>query len=162
MQTLRARGLGQASPSSSQGSSLPPGFQPSPLLSGNQQPPAGYGQSQGELWFIYSFPDVTLAANASTTAQIQILSDADFLVTWINGHWTGKFTVLIQDASSSQAFMTNPVNGPDFIGTGQNPHPMLPMYRFAKNHVINFQLTDTSGAQNVIGITLEGRKLLQS
>lgn len=122
-------------------------------------PPSGYAHASPELWFIYNFPDVTLAANASASPTIQILSDADFLCTWINYHSTGKFTVLIQDASSSQAFMNNPVNAADFMGNGMNPAPMLPPYRFPANHVINFNLTDISGAQNVIGMSLIGRKV---
>lgn len=123
------------------------------------QPPSGYTHSTAELWFIYNFPDTTLNANATGSPSIQILSDADFVCTWINYHSTGKFNVLIQDASSSQAFSNNPVNAADFMGNGQNPAPMLPPYRFPANHVISFNLTDTSGAQNVIGISLIGRKV---
>jgi hypothetical protein len=123
------------------------------------QPPSGYTHGVAELWFIYNFADVTLAANATASPSIQILSDADFICTWINYHSTGKFNVQIQDASSSQAFSNNPVNAADFMGSGQNPAPMLPPYRFTANHVISFNLFDTSGAQNVIGISLIGRKV---
>lgn len=123
------------------------------------QPPSGYTHGTAELWFIYNFPDVTVSANGTGAPSIQILSDADFICTWLNYHSTGKFTVLIQDASSSQSFMNNAVNAADFMGNGQNPAPMLPPYRFQANHVINFNLTDTSGAQNVIGISLVGRKM---
>jgi hypothetical protein len=123
------------------------------------QPPSGYMHGTAELWFIYNFPDQTISANGTGSPSIQILSDADFICTWLNYHSTGKFTVLIQDASSSQAFMNNAVNAADFMGNGQNPAPMLPPYRFAANHVISFNLTDTSGAQNVIGISLVGRKV---
>jgi hypothetical protein len=123
------------------------------------QPPSGYTHANAELWFIYNFADVTLAANAAGAASIQILSDADFVATWINYHSTGAFTVLIQDASSGQAFSNNPINAADFMGNGQNPAPLLPPYRFIANHVISFTLQDKSGAQNVIGISLIGRKV---
>jgi hypothetical protein len=95
---------------------------------------------------------------AAGAASIQILSDADFVATWINYHSTGAFTVLIQE-SSGQAFSNNPINAADFMGNGQNPAPLLPPYRFIANHVISFTLQDKSGAQNVIGISLIGRKV---
>jgi hypothetical protein len=150
-------GRGNSGTNSGQSSQYPP---QAPGWASAQ--PAGYAHSRSELWFIYNFPDVTLSANASASPTIQILSDADFIATWINYHSTGTFTVQILEGASGKAFSNNPVNAADFMGNGQNPSPLLPPYWFPKNQQVIFNLTDTSGSSNKIGISLVGRKIFGS
>jgi len=111
--------------------------------------------------FVYSFSGgpVTVAASSTSTARIEIDSEAAFLVQKITGIRSGSATVQITEGGRDRSWSNIALDIDNLVGNGAFPN-VLPAYRYVeKNTPILFQLTDTSGIANIIDICLIGVKL---
>jgi hypothetical protein len=101
----------------------------------------------------------TLTALQVLVVTQQIRQEADFEWVFIMGTQTGTYTVQLTDGSTGRQITNAAVNNANFVGTAQLPFALLEPYIIARASVLNFILTDTSGAGNTIEIDLHGFSL---
>ncbi len=110
---------------------------------------------------IYSFKGgaVTVSANNMAVATIEIDIDAHYLIQKITGIRTGAAIVVIKETGRGREWSSQALHIDNFLGNGAFPN-ILPAPRFLqRGSVLSFNLTDLSGQNNVIDITLIGVKL---
>lgn len=134
------------------GAKIRPGI--APWLSKNYRSeiPMIYGLSGGP---------ITLAANATDTARIEIDVDSDFLVHKIVGIRTGDATISIGESARGREWMNTAIHIDNVIGNGAFPNILRDPRFVARGSVITINLTDTSGNTNVIEVTMIGVKLYE-
>jgi hypothetical protein len=119
-----------------------------------QQPPVSQVVERG---FDYAY-QITLSASQSLTDQVlSVNGDADFIVKAICGTSTGTYTIRLKDAhgyylSSAQLKSAN------VVGTRVAPAPMFPELFIPRAGKLGIDITDTSGASNVVEIVFIGVK----
>lgn len=114
--------------------------------------------------YYYSLNNTVLGANpiaANTTIQnsIKITADAAFVAMDIRGCVQGDMLLFMRTDSSDRQLMNQPVNSNNFLGTAQWPSPLRKPFLIPANTTLSFDLTDISGAQNQIWLTLAGFKV---
>lgn len=112
--------------------------------------------------FVYSLSGgpVTVTASSTATARIETDNDTSFLIQKITGIRTGAATVQITEGGRGRAWSNIPVHIDNLLGNGAFPN-VLSAYRYLHPGTpLLCQLTDTSGAVNVIDICLIGTKLI--
>lgn len=107
--------------------------------------------------------NLTHAGNDTQNTTIQIDSDADFQLLFIDGTATtpGKITVQVTEGGAGGlAWQSAPVNFNLFAGAAQNPFPagLIPQL-LPKKRVYSIQTVDTSGAANAVQLDFWGYKL---
>jgi hypothetical protein len=108
---------------------------------------------------------VIVPLNGQNSGNVQIGVDADF--EWIFTMYqstSALLSVSVQDGSSGKALTVSGgalVSVPIalFAGTAQLPFPLLEPYIIARSSTVNFQFSDSSGAQNTVTIVLMGNAL---
>lgn len=120
-------------------------------------------QWRAEIPMVYGIADgpITIAANSSDTARIEIDNDSDFLVHKIVGKRTGDATVLISEAARGRQWMNTAIHIDNVVGNGAFPNILRDPRLIPRGSVITINLTDTSGASNVIEIDFVGVKLYE-
>jgi len=111
---------------------------------------------------IYSFSGgaKTVTANGTATALIEADIDSHFLVQKITGIRTGGATISVNEGASGREWSNQAMHLDNLVGNGSFPN-ILPAYRFiTKGSTLTINLTDLSGASNVIDVVLIGVKLL--
>lgn len=119
----------------------------------------------GELYIAKFFDYVAnaaFAASGTLPIRITIDSDADFQLIWLIGSRDNSaVTVLITEGGAGGlAWMNNPVNIDNLIGTAQLPFPigLIPQL-LPKKRVYQIALVNSSGGANNVQIVFSGYKL---
>jgi hypothetical protein len=101
------------------------------------------------------------AGNDTIASTIQIDTDANFQLLFLIGSRTSPLlTVYVTEGGAGGlAWMSDPVNIDNFLGTAQLPFPLVIPQLLPKNRVYKVQTVDTSGAANTAQIIFEGYKL---
>lgn len=134
-----------APPKKSQRSLLPP------------QKPTGYRE-----FFVYSTGAVSVGANATVTATIQISADADFEVTKLTARPTNwNFTAQFQDSTTTKNWFDRAVHAEGVLGTALRPHILAIPRRIRGNAAVTVTLADSSGIAQTIWVNLIGHKVYQ-
>lgn len=110
--------------------------------------------------YIFNF---TLTANQKVgQVPVNIDRDSDFMLTGINGSSTGTYTLNIR-LPSGRLICSSQINNTNFIGVANQPTAVgpCPVYR-AGSTGPEIDLTDTSGASNVLQIVFSGIRRLRS
>ena len=102
---------------------------------------------------------VTLDANGSSSFTISTNMDSAFLIQKITGTRTGAATINIIDGATSRAWMDRPMHIDNIVGNSQYPNIMTAPRFVPRGSVVNVQLTDLSGEENVIELIFHGQKL---
>ncbi len=103
---------------------------------------------------------VSVPANGSASASIVTDKDAHFVIYKLTGSRTGACTVEIKDGARDRQWMdATAVHFDNLVGNGHFPNN-LPSPRFVyRGSVITVNLTDLSGASNVVEMNFIGVKL---
>lgn len=114
--------------------------------------------------YFYSLNNSVLGGNpiaANTTIQnsIKITADAAFVAMDMRATVQGDLLAFMRTDSSDRQLMNQPVNSNNLFGTGQWPSPLRKPFLIPANTTLSFDLTDISGAQNQIWLTLAGFKV---
>ena len=108
--------------------------------------------------FTYPY-DVALTALQALRGQpLQINSDADFV--WrglVIAVATGPFTIRILDAQGF-ALSSAPIAAANILGDAASPYPIFPDWILPAGGQFSIDITDTSGAPNVVQILFRGAK----
>ncbi len=112
----------------------------------------------------YSFNNTVLsnnavAANATVQNSIKITADAAFVAMDIRAVVNGDFLLFMRIDSSDRQLMNQSVHSSIFAGTGQLPAPLRKPLLLPANTTLSFDITDLSGVQNEIRLTLSGFKV---
>ncbi len=100
-----------------------------------------------------------IAANATVQNSIKITADAAFVAMDVRGVVNGNMLIFMRTDSSDRQLMNQPVHSNNFLGTAQRPAPLNKPLLIPANTTLSFDLTDLSGAQNEIWLTLSGFKV---
>lgn len=100
-----------------------------------------------------------IAANATVQNSIKITADAAFVAMDVRGVVNGNMLVFMRTDSSDRQLMNQPVHSSNFLGTAQRPAPLNKPLLIPANTTLSFDLTDLSGVQNEIWLTLSGFKV---
>lgn len=103
-----------------------------------------------------SVGQVFVNANAQVEGQLQIDAKADFQIRKILSTQSGPFSVAFRDGSSGRDWQNLPVNNANFSGTGQLPFWMTAVIVIAARATLRWVVTDLSGGNNTIQLTLVG------
>jgi hypothetical protein len=127
----------------------------SPSYNGmNPDGPEGYA----DIDFTYVY-DVTLSAlQALPNQSVATTNDADFI--WravVITTLTGPFTVLFKDSQRFQLSNAQ-IAWSNIVGDASSPYPIFPEIVIPAGGEIGIDITDTSGAPNVIQIAFRGVK----
>lgn len=121
--------------------------------------------------FWYSVEFLPLNANATEIANITIQADSAFLLTALTGDVrtgetseanieTPAINVLITDQGTGRTLMDRAQRWNNIIGTGQRPY-ILPMPKqFSQSSTIAVQMTEMSGNNRYVRLTLHGYKII--
>jgi hypothetical protein len=114
--------------------------------------------------YFYSFNNTVLsgnpvAANATVQNSIKITADAAFVAMDVRAVVNGDFLLFMRTDSSDRQLMNQPVQSSILCGTGQRPAPLRKPFLIPANTTLSFDITDLSGAQNEIRLTLAGFKV---
>jgi hypothetical protein len=102
---------------------------------------------------------VYVAASTKVSGQLQIDAKADFLVRKILSTQTGAFSVTFKDGSSGRNWQNLPINNLNFSGTAQLPFWMTAKIVIKARATLDWEVTDLSGQNNTIQISLSGEDL---
>lgn len=105
-------------------------------------------------FFIKTLPAIAVGAGAKVI-QIMNVQDGDFTVSFFTAASTGKFRCSISVAGVQ--ITDDAVHSDLLFGTAQNPALVLGGHVFPKGSQIKFEITDISGAPNVVDIALHGQ-----
>lgn len=113
--------------------------------------------------FVYSFTAgaVTVAANSTQLAVIEIDIDAHFVVQKITGIRTSDATMQIGEGARGREWSNVPVHIDNVIGNGSFPNILFANRFITRGSVVSFNLTDISGNANIIEVNLIGVKLYE-
>lgn len=100
-----------------------------------------------------------IAANATVQNSIKITADAAFVAMDIRAVYNGDLLVFMRTDSSDRQLMNQPVQIANFAGTAQRPGKLNKPLLLPANTTLSFDLTDISGVQNEIRLTLSGFKV---
>lgn len=100
-----------------------------------------------------------VAANATVQNSIKVTADAAFVAMDVRGVVNGEFLIFMRTDSSDRQLMNQAVHSSIFMGTGQRPAPLNKPLLIPANTTLSFDLTDLSGVQNEIRLTLSGFKV---
>jgi hypothetical protein len=100
-----------------------------------------------------------IAAGATVQNSIKITADAAFVAMTARGVVNGDMLIFMRTDSSDRQLMNKAVHSSSFLGTGQRPAPLHKPFLIPANTTLSFDLTDISGAQNEIQLTLAGFKI---
>lgn len=100
-----------------------------------------------------------VAANATVQNSIKITADAAMVAMDVRGVVNGDFLIFMRTDSSDRQLMNQAVHSSIFLGTGQLPAPLRKPLLLPANTTLSFDLTDISGSQNEIRLTLSGFKV---
>ena len=100
-----------------------------------------------------------VAANATVQNSIKITADAAFVAMDVRGVINGDFYIFMRTDSSDRQLMNQAVHSGNFLGTAQRPAPLNKPFLIPANTTLSFDLTDLSGVQNQIFLTLSGFKV---
>lgn len=134
------------------GAKIRPGIAPWLTKSYRAEIPMIYGLSGGP---------ITIAALSSDTARIEIDVDSDFLVHKIVGVRTGAATISITETARGREWMSTAVHIDNVVGNGAFPNILRDPRFISRGSTITINLTDLSGAANVIEVTMIGVKLYE-
>lgn len=134
------------------GAKVRPGIAPWLTKAYRAEIPMIYGLSGGP---------ITLGALSSDTGRIEIDVDSDFLVHKIVGIRTGAATVSISETARGREWMNTAVHIDNVIGNGAFPNILRDPRFISRGSNITINLTDLSGAANVIEVTMIGVKLYE-
>jgi hypothetical protein len=114
--------------------------------------------------YFYSFNNTVLSgnavqANATVQNSIKITADAAFVAMDIRAVVNSDFLLFLRTDSSDRQLMNQPVHSSILCGTGQRPAPLNKPFLIPANTTLSFDITDLSGAQNEIRLTLAGFKI---
>jgi len=129
-----------------------------------KNPPTPYGKPPirpftGTIkWFQYS-ANLSLLALATGTVQTRIQNDANFVIRKYLATSTGNFKARMSDTGSQKDWMDGPVQKDNIFGTAQYPAVLSKPRTLRRNSTIQYEITDLSGAANVIQIVFEGAKV---
>ena len=100
-----------------------------------------------------------IAANATVQNSIKITADAAFVAMDMRGVTNGDMLIFMRTDSSDRQLMNQAVHSSLLLGTGQWPSPLRKPFLIPANTTLSFDLTDISGQQNEIRLTLAGFKV---
>lgn len=100
-----------------------------------------------------------IAANATVQNSIKITADAAFVAMDMRGVTIGDMLIFMRTDSSDRQLMNQSVHSSLLLGTGQWPSPLRKPFLVPANTTLSFDLTDISGVQNEIRLTLAGFKV---
>lgn len=110
--------------------------------------------------YFYGFDSgyVQLSANGTATGTITIQGNTDFFLERIMQKSTGSFNIEIQDSASAVRWTSGrSVRSSALFGDGEDNWLFFPQKFIPRSTQILFTITDTSGSQNDIYLTLAGR-----
>lgn len=111
------------------------------------------------LFFVYELGPVVIAANGQVnSATVQIL-DRSFRWMLLTGTSTGAYTLQVKDSRNKRPFSNQQVRNVNFVGTAQNPFPLLTPFVFERRGSILVDFTDVSGAPNTVFLDFIGVEL---
>lgn len=100
-----------------------------------------------------------VAANQTVQDSIKVSADSSFIACQVTGASTGDYLVMLRIDNSDRILMNRPVHSSAFVGTAERPHRFPKPLFIAANATISLDITDLSGAQNEIYLTLVGYKV---
>lgn len=100
-----------------------------------------------------------IAANSTIQNSIKITADAAFVAMDMRGVFNGDMLIFMRTDSSDRQLMNQAVHSSILLGTGQWPSPLRKPFLIPANTTLSFDLTDISGVQNEIRLTLAGFKV---
>ena len=114
--------------------------------------------------YFYSLSNTVLgsnpiAANQTIQNSIKITADAAFVAMDMRGVTNGDMLIFMRTDSSDRQLMNQAVHSSLILGTGQWPSPLRKPFLIPANTTLSFDLTDISGVQNEIRLTLAGFKV---
>jgi hypothetical protein len=104
---------------------------------------------------------VTVAANSTATATIEVDIDSHFLVQKITGIRSGDALVTLSEGARGRDWMNSSVHIDSLVGNGAFPNILVANRFVQRGAVIVVNIQDLSGASNVIEINLIGVKLYE-
>lgn len=115
-------------------------------------------------------PALAINANATTQANIQIQTTADFEWVFTMATYTDpRLNLSMYDGSTGRLITQGQATANQnvgilpitlFAGTAQLPFPLVEPYIIARGAAVQFTLTDTSGANNALTLALFGYQLI--
>lgn len=100
-----------------------------------------------------------IAANQTVQNSIKITADAAMIGMDMRGITNGDMLIFMRTDSSDRQLMNQPVHSSLLLGTGQWPSPLRKPFLIPANTTLSFDLTDISGQQNEIRLTIAGFKI---
>lgn len=100
-----------------------------------------------------------IAANGTSRPNIKVSADASFVCNYITGSSTGEYLIFFRTDSSDRQLMDDAVNSSTIVGTAERPMILPKPLLLAPNTTISFELTDISGQENEVYLTLCGFKV---
>lgn len=96
--------------------------------------------------FRYELGPVVLPANGQIKGfQVNVL-DADFRARLLSGVQTAPYTFLLYAGKNKRPFSNQQIHSQNWVGTSQNPFPLLTPYVFSRLAPILVDITDLGGA----------------
>lgn len=100
-----------------------------------------------------------IAANGTVRPTITVSADASFICTYIMGSSTGEYLIEFRTDSSDRQLMDDACNSTTIVGTAERPLILPKPLLLAPNTTISFTLTDLTGQENEVYLTLGGFKV---
>lgn len=108
--------------------------------------------------FFFGFT-TTLTALGTSTQNIRITQEADFVANAVVGTSDGDFTTLPRQDSSGRLLASIAVHNSALVGTAQRPGYLQKPWYLPANTTVTFDLTDLSNAENEVYFYLAGYKI---
>jgi len=108
--------------------------------------------------FIYSLNRQTVTASSTAYYNIEIDTDAHFLVQRMTGHREGNCLVSIRESARDRDWQNTATHFDNFFGNGQFPNIMFSNRFIYRGSVVTIQVQDLSGFANTIDVNLIGVK----
>lgn len=103
-----------------------------------------------------------IPANQTVQDAIKVSADSSFIACQITGASTGDYLLMLRIDNSDRILMNRPVHSSAFVGTAERPHRLPKPLFIAANATISLDLTDLSGAQNEVYLSLIGYKVYEA
>lgn len=114
--------------------------------------------------YFYNFSNTVaqgnaIAANATVQNSIKISADSAFIAMSVRGVSTGDVLYFMRTDSSDRQLQNTPIHSRNYAGTAQRPAPLHKPLLLPANTTLSFDISDLSGAQNEVYLTLAGFKV---
>jgi len=118
-------------------------------------------QMSAPFWYTTENPPLTLSANQTVQTSIHIGRDGAFELHKIGAYSTGAFSVVIYDPNSGRRLTSGAVHSDLLTGNAWFPYILAEPLFMKRNSWLKLDITDLSGSENSIYLTLAGRRIYQ-